>query len=255
MRLLREAKPVLRTSSTILALSPLLLAFCLFAVPASAAPAAQPPADAPHALVVRIVDGDTIDVEIGGYRRTVRYIGIDTPERGQPLWSEATEANRALVEGATVALASDVSETDRHGRMLRYVYLVDGSGTFVNAELVHQGFARVLTVPPDVAHAEEFLRLERGARPAERGLWGVYRFPVYLPSLNHLGCVDLNRASLEDLMLLDGIGGALALRIMEMRPYPTIDDLARVRGIGPGTIEKIREQGLGCVRGGSAASS
>ena len=94
---------------------------------------------------------------------------MDTPERGDYFFSEATEANRALVEGQQVILVKDVSETDRYGRLLRYIYLENG--TFVNAELVRQGYAVIATFPPDVRHQELFLELEREAREAGRGLW------------------------------------------------------------------------------------
>lgn len=121
------------------------------------------------AVVVDIIDGDTIDVEIEGTVYRLRYIGMDTPERGDPFYEEATEANRELVEGETVTLVKDVSETDRFGRLLRYVYLDDG--TFVNAELVSSGFALAATFPPDVAHAEEFAQLQNEAQAGGVGLW------------------------------------------------------------------------------------
>lgn len=125
--------------------------------------------------VVRIVDGDTIRVRTSEREEAVRYIGIDTPEvrhprlGKQPFGPEASAANRALVEGREVILVFDVAERDRYGRLLAYVYLPDG--TFVNAELVARGFARVSTVPPNVRHAQDFLRLEREAREAGRGMW------------------------------------------------------------------------------------
>lgn len=122
------------------------------------------------AVVTRIVDGDTIDVDIEGTTYRVRYIGMDTPERGDFFYHEATEANRQLVEGQTVTMVEDVSETDRYGRLLRYVYLPDG--TFVNAELVRQGYAQILTYPPDVKYQELFAQLQREAREAGLGLWG-----------------------------------------------------------------------------------
>lgn len=122
------------------------------------------------AAVTRIIDGDTIEVDINGQSSRVRYIGMDTPERGDPFFDVATEANRQLVEGQTVILVKDVSETDRYGRLLRYVYLPDG--TFVNAELVKQGYALVATFPPDVAHQELFVQLQQEARTAGLGLWG-----------------------------------------------------------------------------------
>jgi micrococcal nuclease len=121
------------------------------------------------ATVTRIIDGDTIEVDINGRSHRVRYIGMDTPERGDPFFGEATEANRQLVEGQTVILVKDVSETDRYGRLLRYVYLQDG--TFVNAELVRQGFALVATFPPDVAHQADYIALQEEARSTGSGLW------------------------------------------------------------------------------------
>ncbi len=92
------------------------------------------------ALVVQVLDGVTIEVLLEGVAQRLRYIGIDSPEDGQPFSSEAETLNRSLVEGKQVALEKDVSETDRYDRLLRYVYLLDG--TFVNAELVRTGMAR-----------------------------------------------------------------------------------------------------------------
>jgi endonuclease YncB( thermonuclease family) len=141
-------------------------------LPAGATSTPEPPAlppDAQPAEVLTIIDGDTIDVEIAGAEYRLRYIGIDTPEREMPYYDEATQANRDLVEGQTVYLVKDVSETDRYGRLLRYVYLSDG--TFVNAELVRSGYAQAVTFPPDVAFAETFRQLQQEARDAGRGLW------------------------------------------------------------------------------------
>jgi endonuclease YncB( thermonuclease family) len=135
----------------------------------SPAQAYTPAPGAVTARVVNIVDGDTIDIEIEGKTYRVRYIGMDTPERGRPFFSEATEANRQLVEGKTVVVEKDVSDTDRYGRLLLYVYLEDG--TFVNAELVRLGYAQVATYPPDVKHQDLFVQLQREAREAGRGLW------------------------------------------------------------------------------------
>jgi micrococcal nuclease len=77
--------------------------------------------------VTQIIDGDTIYVALGGTTYRVRYIGIDTPERrGDYFFSKATEANQELVEGQQAILVKDLSETDRYGRLPRYVYLEDG---------------------------------------------------------------------------------------------------------------------------------
>lgn len=130
---------------------------------------AHPPGET--ATVVGIVDGDTIDVELDGQEYRVRYIGIDTTERGEDFYNQSTEANVELVEGETVVLVKDVSETDQFGRLLRYVYLEDG--TFVNAELVRNGFAFAATFPPDVRHQELFSDLQAEAREANVGLWAI----------------------------------------------------------------------------------
>lgn len=124
-----------------------------------------------EASVKRTIDGDTIELTDG---RRVRYIGIDTPELVHPkkpvecFAKEAKEANRQLVEGKAVRLEKDISETDKYGRFLRYVYVGD---TFINDYLVRQGFAHVSTYPPDVAYHEQFLQGEREAREKNRGLW------------------------------------------------------------------------------------
>ncbi len=108
-------------------------------------------------------------MEINGETYRVRYIGMDTPERDEPLFREAAEANARLVAGQTVILVKDVSETDRYGRLLRYVYLEDG--TFVNGELVRRGFAQASSYPPDIALQETLTSLQRTAVNAGTGLW------------------------------------------------------------------------------------
>jgi len=126
--------------------------------------------------VVRIIDGDSIEVCcLNGRSEKVRYIGVNTPETHHPtkgveaFGQEAKQANRKLVDGKTVRLEFDVQQRDRHGRLLAYVYLEDG--TFVNARLVEQGYAQVMTVPPNVKYQELFLKLQQEARTASRGLW------------------------------------------------------------------------------------
>ena len=130
--------------------------------------------DGDVATVVNVIDGDTIDVELNGIEYRVRYVGVDTPERDEPYYREATGFNRDLVANETIILVQDVSETDRFGRLLRYVYLEDG--TFVNAELIAGGFARTVTFPPDVAQTDYFQDLQRAARNDNLGLWGIADF-------------------------------------------------------------------------------
>jgi len=120
------------------------------------------------ARVIRVIDGDTIVVE-GNYR--VRYIGIDTPEaypQVEAFGLEAWQVNRALVEGKVVRLEKDVSEVDKYGRLLRYVYV---DNIFVNAELVKQGLAYAQAYPPDTKHQAYLETLEQEARQAGRGMW------------------------------------------------------------------------------------
>jgi micrococcal nuclease len=96
----------------------------------------------------------------------VRYIGINTPESNEPCYAEATAADSLFVSGKTVRLVKDVSETDVYGRLLRYVYVGD---LFVNAAMVEQGYAEAVSYPPDTAHYDEFLQLEKEAAAANRG--------------------------------------------------------------------------------------
>src|SRR3989441_8454687 len=124
--------------------------------------------------VVRVVDGDTIHVRLAERVEKVRYIGVNSPEvhhptKGEePGGREAAAVNHALVAGRRVRLELDVQTRDRYGRLLAYVWLGD---TMVNAELVRLGYAQVMTVPPNVRYQSLFLKLQRDAREAARGLW------------------------------------------------------------------------------------
>lgn len=113
--------------------------------------------------VVNVVDGDTINVIVDGSVYLVRYIGVDTPELGEPCAEDARAFNASLVSGQEVQLVKDASDVDRYGRLLRYVYAGE---RFVNFELVAQGYAEAVAYPPDTAHAEEFEGLEAQARAA-----------------------------------------------------------------------------------------
>ncbi len=125
--------------------------------------------------VVRVVDGDTIAVQLADRVEKIRYIGVNSPEihhpiKGeQPGGREAAEVNRRLVGGRHVRLELDVRARDRYGRLLAYVWTGD---TMVNAELVRLGYAQVMTVPPNVRYQKLFVKLQREARDAHRGLWG-----------------------------------------------------------------------------------
>lgn len=137
----------------------------------------EPSGESERALVTRVVDGDTAEMELGDSRREedVRYIGVDTPESvapGQPVecfGKDASEFNRRLVEGERVILRFGAERRDHYGRLLAYVHLGD---TFVNAALVSRGFARTLEIAPNTDFAERFARLQQEAANAGRGLWG-----------------------------------------------------------------------------------
>lgn len=124
--------------------------------------------------VVMVVDGDTIHVRVDARIEKIRYIGINTPEvrhptKGEePGGREASAVNRRLVEGQQVRLELDVQRRDQYGRLLAYVWVAD---LMVNAELVRQGYAQVMTVPPNVRHQAWLLALQREAREARRGLF------------------------------------------------------------------------------------
>jgi micrococcal nuclease len=129
--------------------------------------------------VVQVVDGDTVRVRLARRVEKVRYIGIDTPETSHPTRGlepggrAAAEVNGRLVADRAVRLEPDVQLRDRHGRLLAYVWVAGPGGELmVNAELVRLGYAQVLTVPPNVRHAELFRKLQADAREHRRGLWG-----------------------------------------------------------------------------------
>jgi micrococcal nuclease len=129
--------------------------------------------------VTRVVDGDTVKVRLteGRGTRTVRYIGVDTPETvkpGEPVQcygKQASSFNERLVEGRRVRLEIGRERTDRYGRLLAYVYLRGRGNPFVNGELLRRGYAHTLAIPPNTDRAGRFALLERRAKRDGRGLW------------------------------------------------------------------------------------
>jgi len=133
------------------------------------------------AKVIRVIDGDTIKIEGD---KVVRYIGIDTPETVHPskpvqcYGKEASDKNKELVEGKEVKLEKDVSETDKYGRLLRYIWLGD---MLVNEYLTREGYAQSSTYPPDVKYQDRFLEAQKLAREENKGLWGEICNPLPIP--------------------------------------------------------------------------
>jgi len=124
------------------------------------------------AVVKRVVDGDTFETDTGD---KVRLVGADTPEthgKAEAYGKEASEYAKRSLTGQQVWLFRDVSETDRYGRLLRFVFLA-GDDVMFNERLVREGYANVMTISPDVAMAERFVEAERAARSEGKGLWGM----------------------------------------------------------------------------------
>ena len=123
--------------------------------------------------VLRVVDGDTVDLLVAGQEQRVRFILVDTPEvfgGAECYGSEASARTTALLPvGAVVELVRDISEMDQFGRLLRYVYLSDGR--MLNEVLVAEGYATLATYPPDVAEVDRIRAAQTAARDAGRGLW------------------------------------------------------------------------------------
>jgi len=121
-----------------------------------------------EAVVYRAIDGDTVELVNG---QKVRYIGIDSPEienKTECFGQQAKTANANYVEGKTVKLEKDVSETDEYGRLLRYVYV---GNLLINEELIKGGYAKVATFPPDVKYLSRFKGMEKQAKDMKLGLW------------------------------------------------------------------------------------
>jgi len=160
----------------------LVCSVALLASSPAAAAWTYPPATL-EAIVVHVDDGDTIDVQVDGRVERVRYIGIDAPEiahegsGGAPGGEAAARLNRTLLRGRHVRLELDQEQRDRYGRLLAYVWT---GGTMVNLEMVRLGYARALTIPPNVRYARRFARAEASAARAALGLWseGALHPPV-----------------------------------------------------------------------------
>ena len=128
-------------------------------------------------FVKKVIDGDTVELADGS---RVRYIGIDTPEvrkhRGdgwvydpEPYAENAKKYNEMLILGQRVKLEFDKEERDKYGRLLAYVFTKDSK--MVNKELLEQGYAKVLVIPPNVKYADVFKKTQERAKEARRGIW------------------------------------------------------------------------------------
>lgn len=137
--------------------------------PATPETATGIPAGAEAAHVVRVIAGDTIAVSLDGAEYRVCYILIDAPEQEEPYYNEAAKLNQLLLGNRPVHLLRDVSDTDQHGCLLRYVYTEDG--VLVNAEIVREGMAALAVVPPDTRFRSTIAAAEEEARTHGYGIW------------------------------------------------------------------------------------
>ncbi len=182
--------------------------------------------------VVRVLDGDTIEVELAGERERVRYIGIDTPEMGderpeiRALAFEARRANARLVEGRRVRLELDVEKRDRYGRLLAYVWVGD---TLVNEALVRAGHAAPYTFPPNVRYVERFVEAARLARSEADAADETAAFVPEFPA-GAIRAVEASAYLGDTATVCDFVAGATHLRSGRQptflnlgRPFPDQD--------------------------------
>ena len=187
--LYRKRKYIIKKYAKFIRITALLISAILFFLfrTVGTAKVAHSPDKGELSHVSRVVDGDTIKLSDG---RRIRLIGVDTPELHysekllrdsrrtgqdiktiQALGKLASDFTTGLCRDKNVRLELDVRKLDRYGRTLAYVYLEDG--TFVNARILEEGYGQVMTIPPDVKYSEYFLRLEKQARKAQKGLWSM----------------------------------------------------------------------------------
>lgn len=123
--------------------------------------------------VKRVVDGDTFETD---KKEKVRLIGVNTPESVKPktpveyLAKEASSFTKERLTGKTVIAFADTESKDKYGRLLRYIF-IKGESVMYNETLVAEGYANVMTVPPNVMFSKHFVKLEKEAREAKKGLW------------------------------------------------------------------------------------
>ncbi|WP_391119178.1 thermonuclease family protein [Psychrobacillus sp. L3] len=131
------------------------------------------------AVVTRVVDGDTIKVKVNGKEETVRLILVDTPETKhpklgvQPFGPEASSFTKNTLTGEEIELEKDVSERDRYGRLLRYVWI---DGKLFNETLIEKGLARVAVFQPDVKYIDQFRELQQKAQKQRIGIWSIENY-------------------------------------------------------------------------------
>jgi len=176
-----------------------LSATSIFGISETASAAGRKPSDVPdgeHAVVSKVIDGNTIQVNLNGQTATVHYIGLAAPVGNACYAAQATAANAALMNGQRVILETDTQATDAKGTLLRYVYLLDGR--MANEELLANGSARTAVERPNTKRQDDLAALEQQAAAAKRGLWGQCRTAAPKPIFSATVCDTIK---VEDLMV------------------------------------------------------
>ena len=131
--------------------------------------------------ILKVVDGDTVDIDINGHTERLRLIGVNTPETKhptKPIECFGPEASaymtQLLPKGTTVRIERDVEARDRYGRMLLYLYL-GSDDLFINLELVARGYGTPMSIEPNTFHRNDFVRAAAQAEAANVGLWKACR--------------------------------------------------------------------------------
>jgi len=181
--------------------------------------------DSPTAVVARVVDGDTVELDNGD---KVRFVGINTPEKTEHNYLEAKENMERLVLEQQVHLVKDVSDTDKYGRKLRYVFTGD---KFANAEQVSAGLASSFEYPPDTKYQFLFNCLETKAKEAGLGIWeglGTYSFEIQI----HQNPDDASDPDLE-YVTLTNLGDPVNMNGWEMK-----DEATHIYTFGNSVLQK-----------------
>ena len=127
--------------------------------------------------VTRVIDGDTFECVINGKTQKVRLIGVDTPESVHPdknknaeEGKKASDYTKEKLQGKKVGLEYDVQKNDKYGRILAYVW---NESKMYNLELLEKGYAKVMTIPPNIKYSELFLEKQKIAQETNQGFWNM----------------------------------------------------------------------------------
>jgi len=224
-----------RTTATVLATATVTVLVAAGCREASTPSTATGPSGPGEARVTRVIDGDTIEVDLAGHTEKVRLLGIDTPETHHPtkpvqcFGQEASDHTADLLAtGTDVRLERDDEERDDYGRLLAYVYR-SADGLFVNLDLVQGGYASLLTIKPNTAHLADLSAAEAAARSHDLGLWGRCGGPADRPPEAVASRRDHARRT---------------ARLLRRRPPPH-RELRRPRHVPCGQLRRLREPAHG----------